>query len=213
MAFSMALMEPLSYGDTTTLEERPALVAMKHENPDLESFVHLALPAIETETALATLTRAPRQRETLARLLQNGNGTTFPLAALRDEGLGDAAVVKALVRRGLLVVERREALKDRTEPFLFDLPLLKDVHHPRQERHDEGRVGHEDERSVDREEDAILREPLVLCGKCDACEQHLVGDVEREPRQDRTPVRFGRSVRYDLRDLLTVIDTLKKARP
>jgi hypothetical protein len=38
-----------------------------------------------------------------------------------------------------------------------------------------------------------LLELVVVCGECDARKQHLVGDVEREPRQDRSAVRFGRS--------------------
>src|SRR5439155_23893284 len=37
-----------------------------------------------------------------------------------------------------------------------------------------------------------LRERVVLCGTCDAREQHFVADVEWEPRQYRWVVRFGR---------------------
>ena len=38
-----------------------------------------------------------------------------------------------------------------------------------------------------------LRELVVACGESDPSEQHLVGYVERESREDRSAVRFGRS--------------------
>src|SRR2546427_3396791 len=40
-------------------------------------------------------------------------------------------------------------------------------------------------------EERKLHELVVVCGESDPREQHLVGDVEREPRQDRSAVRFG----------------------
>jgi hypothetical protein len=39
-----------------------------------------------------------------------------------------------------------------------------------------------------------LRKRVVLCCTCDAREQHIVGDVERKPRQDRSAVRVGHCV-------------------
>jgi hypothetical protein len=48
-------------------------------------------------------------------------------------------------------------------------------------------------RSTPAVEQRKLRELVVLCGESDASEHHLVGDIERESREDRSAVRFGRS--------------------
>src|SRR5260221_233791 len=48
-------------------------------------------------------------------------------------------------------------------------------------------------RSTPAVEERKLRDFVVVCGKSDSRELHVVGDVEREPRQNRSAVRFGRS--------------------
>ncbi|MGH2930071.1 MAG: DEAD/DEAH box helicase family protein, partial [Solirubrobacteraceae bacterium] len=80
--------------------------------PRVESFIRLADGVDDVEAALASLDRAPRQRETLKRLIRAGAGNVTPLAQLREEGVGDSQVVAALVKRGLAAVERREVRRD-----------------------------------------------------------------------------------------------------
>ncbi len=67
---------------------------------------------IDAEAVLGTLSRAPRQRDALARLLRAGPGQALPLATLRDDGLGAASVIAGLRKRGLIRLEEREVRRD-----------------------------------------------------------------------------------------------------
>ncbi|HUX87142.1 MAG TPA: primosomal protein N' [Chloroflexota bacterium] len=79
--------------------------------PLLVKDVRLA-EGIDAETALAALSRAPRQRDALARLIRAGPGATLPLATLRDDGLAAASVIAGLRERGLIRIEEREVRRD-----------------------------------------------------------------------------------------------------
>ena len=67
---------------------------------------------IDGETALAALSRAPRQHDVLARLLRAGPGQSVPLATLRDDGLAAASVIAGLRERGFIRIEDREVRRD-----------------------------------------------------------------------------------------------------
>lgn len=86
---------------------RPARI-----RPRFESFVRLVGSAADTESALGELSRAPRQRDVLTRLLHARPGGETPLALLREEGLGNAQVLGALRKRGLITVDQREVRRD-----------------------------------------------------------------------------------------------------
>ena len=86
---------------------RPARV-----RPHVESFARIAGTREDAERVLAALGRAPRQRETLARLIQAGIGVDVPLATLREEAAGNSQTVAALVARGIVVVDQREVRRD-----------------------------------------------------------------------------------------------------
>lgn len=90
------------------LVRRETTIRSAATRPRFESYVKL----VDGEAALASLTRAPRQRQTLARLLEAGPGVAVPLATLREEGTGDSTTVTALARRGMVVLERREMRRD-----------------------------------------------------------------------------------------------------
>ena len=104
--------------------------------PRIEAFAKLAGSIAGAETALSGLDRAPRQRETLTRLIQAGPDVAVPLATLREEGSGDAQTVAGLAKRGLAVLERREVRRDPLAHRGFPL-----VAPPRLTQHQEAAFG------------------------------------------------------------------------
>jgi primosomal protein N' (replication factor Y) len=94
------------------LLRRETTVRSASTRPRVESFAKLSSSVADAEAALALLTRAPRQRDTLTRLIQAGPGVAVPLATLREEGTGDTSRVAALAKRGLAVLEHREVRRD-----------------------------------------------------------------------------------------------------
>lgn len=80
--------------------------------PRVEAFASLAGTVADARAALSALERAPRQRETLARLIQAGEGVAVAMVTLREEGTGDTPRVAALAKRGMAVLEQREVRRD-----------------------------------------------------------------------------------------------------
>jgi primosomal protein N' (replication factor Y) len=111
------------------LVEQDVAIRRAAVNPRVEWYARLAVSPAEAAASRAELTRAPRQQALLGRLIQAPTEEGVPLALLRDEGVGDLAVARSLVGRGLVVLDQREVRRDplahRAFPHLPMPPLTQ----------------------------------------------------------------------------------------
>jgi primosomal protein N' (replication factor Y) len=80
--------------------------------PRAEWFVRLAVSLEEADDARATLGRARRLGVLLDRLVATGPGKDVGLSTLREEGIGDLPLARALAERGLAELQLREVRRD-----------------------------------------------------------------------------------------------------